>query len=238
MPKNGMDIMVKMVECVLNGEYKIILPEHRALRPEWYTEQGWEKKRLAHIKSTTAPNDIVYYVGAEEGDMCALLALWGAQLVMFEPNDRVMPNIKAIWKANDLNMGDLFYPGFASTITTKGFEVARTIESITGDVIPDHGFKELRDPDNIPQIKLDDVPMVPNMITLDVEGSEWEVLRGAEKTLKKYHPRIYLSLHPEFLHEQYGEWGAELRRWLMDLGYRETLIDYPLHEVHLFYEAL
>ena len=38
-----------------------------------------------------------------------------------------------------------------------------------------------------------------------------------------------------FIHEQYGEWGAELRDWLIELGYKETLIDYPLHEVHLHY---
>ena len=28
---------------------------------------------------------------------------------------------------------------------------------------------------------------------------------------------------------------AELRDWLIKLGYKETLIDYPLHEVHLHY---
>lgn len=227
--------MTEMVKCKLNGKYEIILPKHRADRPEWYTETGWEKKRLDHMHDHIKTGDVVFYVGAEEGDMCALVALWGAKLVMFEPNERVLPNIKAIWQANDLPSDDFFYKGFASDITTNKDAYAR-INEIDGDVVHDHGFKELKDPADIPQIRIDDVFCVPDVISLDVEGSEWRVLRGAEQTLRKYKPRIYLSLHPEFIHEQYGEWGAELRKWLIDLGYTETLIDYPLHEVHLFYE--
>lgn len=232
--------MTEMVKCVINGEYEIILPKHRADRPEWYTETGWEKKRLAHMKSTTKKGDVVYYIGAEEGDMCALLASWGTHLQMFEPNERVWPNIKAIWEANNLPFPVLI-TGFASDESVGTPQIHTVMNLIDGEVIHDHGFKELRDPGEIAQIKIDDYvheSRIPDMISLDVEGSEGRVLRGAEQTLRKYHPRIYLSLHPEFLHEQYGEWGAELRRWIIDLGYKETLIDYPLHEVHLFYEAV
>lgn len=228
--------MAEMVQCTLNGKWDIILPKHRADRPEWYTEEGWEKKRLEHMHDHITPGSVVYYVGAEEGDMCGVLASWGAKLLMFEPNERVMPNIKAIWDANNFADARIF-PGFASDITNDGVRKIMHVSSITGDVIGDHGFKELRDPSDIPQVKIDDTGLVPDFISLDVEGSEWRVLRGAENTLKTYHPKIYLSLHPEFIHEQYGEWGAELRRWLIDLGYKETLIDYPLHEVHLYYEA-
>ena len=42
--------MTKMVQCKLNGEHEIILPEHRANREEWYSKNGWEKKRLEHMK--------------------------------------------------------------------------------------------------------------------------------------------------------------------------------------------
>ena len=91
----------------------------------------------------------------------------------------------------------------------------------------------------ITQITIDDTVKItghiPDMISIDVEGSEWMVLRGAVKTLEDHHPRIYLSLHPEFLYEIYKEYGFDLRNWVKNLGYKETILDYQ-HEVHIMYE--
>lgn len=232
-----------MVPTKINGEYEIILPKHRADRPEWYTKTGWEKKRLASMRDNLGEGDIVFYVGSEEGEMPALCQMWGAKVVLFEPNDRVWPNTKVIYDANHLETPLAVFSGFAANQTSERAPLILNgwPESAFGEVIHDHGFKELRDPQNIPQVKIDDLVeqhnIIPTAISLDVEGSEWEVLRGAEQTMRQYHPKIWLSLHPEFLHEQYNEWGAELRRWLMDLGYKEELIDYPLHEVHLYYHG-
>jgi len=39
----------------------------------------------------------------------------------------------------------------------------------------------------------------PEIIKIDVEGAEWFVINGARKTLKKYRPKIYLSIHPREL---------------------------------------
>lgn len=240
--------MVKMVKTKLNGQFEIILPEHRAQRPEWYTPLGWEKKRLSHMNKHVGKGDIVVYIGAEEGEMPALCQMWGAKVVLVEPNDKVWPNIKAIWEANKLDLPLEVYAGFCAAENSKNFVEGRygmwdgdqPVEnwppSAAGKIIGDHGFKELKDPGDIPQIKVDTIPVIPTVISLDVEGSEFEVLKGARLTLENYKPKIYLSLHPEFLREQYGEWGAELRKWIMDFGYKETLLDYPLHEVHLFYE--
>jgi len=233
--------MAEMIKCKLNGKFEIVLPKHRAERPEWYTDNGWEKKRLEHMHKHLSKSDVMYYIGVEEGDMTALCALWGAKLVMFEPNELVMPNIKAIWEANNLDLKDTFYPCFASDVTDNLIDPV-TVNDIQGEVIHNHGFKELRDPHGIPQLKIDDIVqktgVIPTALSLDIEGSEGRALRGAEQTLREHKPKIWLSLHPEFLREQYDEWGAELRDWIIKLGYKETLIDYPLHECHLYYEAL
>lgn len=236
--------MAEMVKCKLNGQWDIVLPKHRADREEWYTEAGWEKPRLDHIHSTTKKGDVVYYVGAEEGDMCALVASWDADLVMFEPNPLVSPNVKAIWDANNLKPPLAYFEGFAANTTDyKGVDpltVGSFPASADGEVIGNHGFKELAyEHDVVPQVKIDDLPDTippPTMITMDVEGSEFEVLRGAEQTLRKHKPKIYLSLHPEFMFRMFNEYSYDLRNWIKDLGYRETLLDYQ-HEVHLYYEA-
>lgn len=232
--------MTKMVNVKVNGLWDILLPEHRAARPEWTSEQGWEKARLDHMHKTTKKGDVVYYVGAEEGDMCALLSQWGASVVLIEPNPLVWPNIRAIYEANKL-VPDACLQAFASSKTDINTGLENVLnpswpESASGKVIGNHGFKNLVEADGtIAQIKIDDLPAVPNMISIDVEGAEWEVLRGAEQTLRNYHPRIYLSLHPEFLYEIYKEYAGDLRYWLKQMGYKETLLDYQ-HEVHLVYE--
>lgn len=238
--------MTKMVNVKVNGRWDIKLPEHRAARPEWTSDDGWERARLNHMHSTIKPGDIVYYVGAEEGDMCGLLAQWGANLVMFEPNPAVWANIKGIWDANKLDPPLYAFAAFAGNVSdTPTFMIgkaSRFPKCADGPMIAEHGFKNLCEADGtIGILKIDDVvadtKLVPDMITMDVEGGEWEVLRGAEETLKKYHPNIYLSGHPEFLYEIYGEYLGDLRRWIKDFGYRETLLDYQ-HEVHLVYEEI
>lgn len=236
---------VDMVHSKLNGEFEMYLPKHRAERPEWYTEKGWEKRRLQSMHENIGVGDVVFYVGAEEGEMPALCQMWGADVILIEPNDRVWSNIKAIWDANDLLSPLISFEGFASSHTSPQAKVIQRgfPESAEGEIIHDHAFKELRDPGGIQQIALDDLFIampeyigIPSGICIDVEGSEWAVLRGAQNILKRFKPKIWLSLHPELMHEQYGQWGAELRRWITDLGYKETLLDYPLHEVHLLYE--
>lgn len=230
-----------MKTCKINDTWEIILPEHRANRPEWYTPEGWEKKRLEHMHMNLDQSDVLYYVGAEEGDMPALCAMWGAELVLFEPNPKVFPNIKAIFEANNLK-APWCWTGFASDID-EGMALSQGFpECANGEVIGNHGFMELRDR-NAPQIRIDKLDQMlsydPGIsitaLSIDVEGSEWHVLRGAEQTLREKSPKIWLSLHPEFMYEHFKLYAFDLRRWLKDLGYKETLLDYQ-HEVHLYYE--
>lgn len=243
--------MTEMVETQINGRWSLLLPEHRAARPEWRIENGgWELARLKHMNSTTHRGDRVLYIGAEEGDMAALLQKWGAQVFLVEPNELVWPNIKAIWDANGLSAPLGVLAGFCGREDSDGAPpgiyppdvyIGHWPESAYGEVIGDHGFKELRDPGDRTIVTVDRLlsafGIVPDMITMDVEGAEWEVLQGAEQTIVKHRPRIYLSLHPEFLIDQYGKYSYEVRRWIIDHGYRETLLDYQ-HEAHFVYEAL
>ncbi len=234
--------MTEMVKTTLNGQFNIVIPKHRADRPDWYTEEGWEKARLARMYKEVGDGDTVYYVGAEEGEMPALCQMWGAQVYLFEPNPKVWSNIKAIWQANKLK-DPYTFAGFASNedrpldeVMQQGFP-----PSADDEIIAAHGFKELyQEAENYPQIKIDTISQnhaIPTMITMDVEGSEFEVLKGAEQTIRTHKPKIFLSLHPEFLFDQWGVYATEVRNWIKDLGYKEELLDYK-HEVHLYYEAI
>jgi hypothetical protein len=145
-----------MKKTTINGKYKLILPDHRAARPEW--ETGWEVERIESMLSNLKKGDLVLDIGTEEGDISALLAKKTGAIILFEPNEKVWPNIKAIWEANKLDDPVAWFTGFASNrndfkdgaILTTASRMATWPEAAYGELIGDHGFKELADPGSIP----------------------------------------------------------------------------------------
>lgn len=228
-------------DTLINGRWELKLPEHRKA---FWDRGDWERERLEHMHSTTRPGDRVIYIGAEEGDMPALLAWWGAELFLVEPGERVWPNMKAIWEANDLPTPAGCFVGFAGETDSynwvNGWSLAEWPECAYGPVITDHAFPWLGSAGYTPITCIDGISQSfpPNMISIDVEGSEWHVLKGAIQTLTINRPRIYLSLHPEFLFHQDNRYGTDVRNMIKAHNYREELIAYPAHECHFYYEPL
>ncbi len=58
----------------------------------------------------------------------------------------------------------------------------------------------------------------PDIIKIDVEGYELKVLKGAEKTLQKYKPILFIELDDENLKEQHSS-ALSLVQYLDGLGY-------------------
>lgn len=226
--------MARAIKTEINKKWELYLPEHRANRAEWPT---WESERLESMFLRLSKKDTIVYVGAEEGDMCALCALWGAKIIMIEPNDKVWPNIKFIWETNGLPTPKTFV-GFAGNETNSP---QRPVEGFPkcadGEIIGDHGFKTLKEYPQLPTIKIDDIDDEITAISIDVEGSELRVIQGAVETLKNKRPKLWLSGHPEFMFDQYGAYLSDLRGFIKGFGYAEKLLAYD-HEVHLFYEPL
>lgn len=61
------------------------------------------------------------------------------------------------------------------------------------------------------------------LIKLDVEGAEYDVLRGAKETLRK-DVVILLEVHNEFI-KKFGKTHADLRTLVHDIGYRLLWLD-------------
>jgi len=237
--------MTEMRKVIINGEFEITLPEHRAARPDWYQPHGWEKPRLKHMSENISSGDVMYYVGAEEGEFAALCQMWGAEVVVFEPNPKVWSHFPLLWSANNLDLPMVCIPGFASDkINSLSRIYYNEWPPEVNDVIEAaHGFKELYlEGETYGQITIDSCVYdhgikAPTAISLDVEGSEWRVLGGAERVLREHKPKIWLSGHPEFMLQQWNESLYNLRQWIKGLGYTEIILDYQ-HEVHLYYESI
>lgn len=245
---------MELIQIKLNGLWELYLPEHRAARPEWTNGIGWEKPRLISMSENIGKGDVVYYVGAELGEMSALCAKWGAEVVNFEPNYKSWPSIYRTFNKNNLKpLAN--YLGFCSNthqpeppnpdkmlgrlwdIKKDGYPLCAH-----NDIEESHGFSELyQEADGLPQYRIDNLIVdglkPPTVITFDCEGSDWEVLKGAEETLKTYKPKIWASIHPEFMFHQFGQYSRDFRNWIIDLGYTEHYLDYQ-HELHCYYEPI
>lgn len=273
------DYGVPMIDTLINGRWRLLLPEHRAARPEWKT--GWERERLDSMHEHLADlvdravrrtyitgreqRPVIIDVGVEEGDLTALYSSWGCDVVMVEPNPRVWPNIRAIWKANGLRMPLSGWVGFAGDHDTPlDSDMCRSwldehCRTDVGDaydgwpscahgpVVGDHAFLHAAQHPHVPTVKLDTLILdgsylgghiTVDAITIDVEGSELSVLRGAAYILARDRPLVWVSVHTDeqWMDENYPLDGRDaVVGFMSSLGYRAELLAVD-HEEHWLFE--
>lgn len=222
----------EMIPTVINERWTLLLPSHRAERAEW---PHWERDRTAAVVATIEAlserlvrRPVVFDIGAEEGDLPGLWSYVGADLCLFEPNYRVWPNIRAIFEANDLDPPLRCWVGFAGDVDEYDFAVPFTSwpECAYGDVIGDHGFCHLWERPDIPKVTIDSfvigTGIRPDVINMDVEGSEGRVLAGAGQTLLNARPVVFVSVHPPFMEsmfDKYGDTPESLHAFMDGCGY-------------------
>lgn len=228
-------LFYSMVPTLINKTWIVNLPNHRL--KQWHTY--WEHERLESMFREIKAGDVVYYCGAEEFDIPALVATWGAQMVMVEPSYWYWPFGKMIWEANGLPEPLFCYHGFAGPenieIAEPGYNVGVWPSAIDDKPKPYGGFSHLNERPDINKIKLDTIAQLtepPDFITMDTEGSELEILKGASETLRIHRPILFLSVHPNFLKDMYGQSREELLAFLDEHDYDMELLEAPTHEEH------
>ena len=234
---------------VVNDTWTIRLPSHRAIQYMQDPAGGWERERLAAMRDTIRPDSVVYDLGSEQGDFTALISSWchEGSVVAVEPNPWVWPCIKAIFDENDLTPPVASYVGFcgeATVVPTNPDGVRRGFfhgwpDCSVGIIDPAAGFAHLaQEQDRVPTTTIDELVKrtgrPPDVITMDVEGSEWFALKGATRTLAEHRPTVFVSVHEGFLREFFGQTAADVHKLMGKAGYDRDLLVVD-HEAHWVY---
>jgi len=176
------------------------------------------------------PGQTVIDIGAQYGDYAILCSkIYKAKVYTFEPLSQnfkeILQNIKlnglkkdsikafnvALGNANKTAM--LSYSGEMANNSNKGEKIKTT-------------FK-----------KLDSYKLKADLLKIDVEGFELNVLDGAIKTIKKYHPRIIIETHSRALEKQTKEFLSKLNYKLKHEGRSVYNVNKEFDKVtNLFFE--
>jgi len=153
-------------------------------------------------------------VGAYEGFYSLLLAPKarpGAKFLALEPDSRFFSKLLMYLGESKILFPHIqFFPlslacgdGNAASVSCASGII--TLETISVDSL------------------VDTLRMVPSFVKIDVEGLEYSVLKGMQKTLSNFAPTIMLELHPKYLPK--GVSARDVASFLRNQGYTSVDID-------------
>jgi FkbM family methyltransferase len=191
---------------------------------------------------------LTYDIGAYEALTSTFVAsaVGAENVVIIEPSEVNWPNIRANW---NLPLPRATFPGFMDATNKPGSEKEVYLNSFppeaNGSIRKDENLEfrwlHYRDCCSIvasrPALTLDTLASIvgiPQGFTMDAEGAELLVLRGAINTLRNHHPLVWVSIHPKFMMDRFKNSAEELHELMKQLGYNETLLAAD-HEEHWFF---
>jgi len=198
-------------------------------------EKVWEIEYISELISTLKKGMVVYDIGAECGEPTVLAGniVGGENVHIFEPNSDYLPNIKAIWDANNLKEPANCFNGYVYETSSDNVEYLK-LKDVEGDIF--HGCLHMNPKDDpLQTVSIDDYCKTftpPNVVLMDTEGAELSIVRGAINTIKKYAPTFFISIHkPEYILERSKGTKEDLINLFISLGY-DTIHLSTDHEEH------
>jgi len=198
---------------------EIVLPQDKGLWTGTY-EAGF----TAALAAAVRPGDVCFDVGAYRGFMSGVFALRGArEVITFEP---LPENVKAIERLIGMN-SNLPIRVLEAAIGNRDGEVSfermpeASMAKVRGsDFQSEHRggatFQvQMRTLDSL--VEKNEIPP-PNVVKIDVEGSEVSVIEGARAVLMNCKPKLLIEAHSPAL-------AAECIRSLSQAGYQTRVID-------------
>jgi len=191
------------------------------------------------LKQMVSDGDICIDIGANVGAITMSLAKYcgsGGMVIAFEPgpptfsklkkNIALNPQLEQITSCYQLGLSDQngtlcweeesHNPGNATLLSDQGTSVPVT----TLDA-----FLETSQLSSIDFIKI------------DVEGMEYEVMKGAKKTLEQFHPSLFFETHRHFETVRDKPLLELIEKFLTECGYLLYTLDAGLKPINSIYES-
>lgn len=223
-------------------EYKVWMPDWLA---EWDVYGDWEVERFNSMRDNLKQGDVLFDIGAELGWQSIIYAQFVGpeNMVLIEPSAKMWPNIKATWYKNFPKQKPL-----ACFVGLISDETSNLVTTLDPGVFPEQASGQLvhlvsynyihEDGNKIQQITLDDycefTGIVPDALTMDIEGGELLVLRGAERTLRNYNLKVWVSIHDELGKKFYGFSADDIHKFMAECGYKGQHLATD-HEEHWYF---
>jgi FkbM family methyltransferase len=211
------------------------------LHPEFAT-QNWETLELESYRAFRAllrPGDVVFDIGAHIGTY-TLIALKGigpeGRVVAYEPHPLTRRYLEQHLEWNDGRTRTTVRTSCCGAVAGRAtfYCVPDRAEGMNG-LIPVDGFQSTVADVSTVDEEVHALDVIPSVIKIDVEGAEWDVLKGAAQTLRAYHPALSVSLHSKVL-ARMDATPADVLQWLSVLGYQHRIVSED-HEIHVIATA-
>jgi FkbM family methyltransferase len=202
------------VTVELHDGSSLICPQWSALSGSLIAVGIPDLAELSFVVSVIRPGEFLVDVGAHIGLYTIVAARQGARVLAFEPSQCAREALLASARLNGVEASITCFSCALSNKNatarfTTGLDVGNHLVEVTDARAASASIEvEMRSLDDV----LASLPdkAVPRVIKVDVEGSDLDVLRGAEGILVQARPFVVIEV---------WDGGREVRAWLEERGY-------------------
>lgn len=171
---------------------------------------GDEEKIIIDLSKEAKVDDVFYDIGSNVGTYTCILGDRFKKTIAFEPHPKNAERYRENVKINSIN-ADLYEVALSNDegsieLLMRDADVGSTHNRISTDSIGDRDDNEKMqstarvDMTTLDRIISDEELEEPNIIKIDIQGAEYDALRGMKETLRSNEVRlIYIEPHPKYL---------------------------------------
>lgn len=186
-----------------------------------------ERAQVGYATRIIGPDDICFDIGANAGFYTLLFSQYAKTVYAFEPLPRNLKVLNRLIEINRMSNAHVV-PYAVSDVSAAGYFLEGENHSLGRLAKEGDLTVSVTTCDQF----VADTGVVPNLIKIDVEGSELDVLKGAANLLESSHPTLLLSVHSERLRRDCLAFltGLKYHRIIpLDSAGRLEATEYALH---------